>query len=209
MAPKSRRIQSAAVCKRARSLGTVVEKEVQNQVLQDILAILKKNPTWQVQTLQLLQTGMVEQIMLSGEDEQLPGCCTKLKTLSKNKKAKFLKSALPALDRTTLKSIKGAPGVNYDVVERLFYFALAELPGTPITEHNVDAFTKILTERYDLLGKRLELLKLDLSGAAGINWQESGLYEVVLGIPASPGGEAGPAQIMHKPSGLKAPSIAT
>ena len=67
---------------------------------------------------------------------------------------------------------------------------------------------KILADRYGLLGKRLELLKLDLSGAAGINWQESGLYEMVHGIPASPGGEAGPAQIMHKPSGLKAPSIA-
>jgi hypothetical protein len=195
MAPKMRKqcLPKAGLIKRLNAVGASIEADTHNKMLGEIIEHLKKNPDQLEPCHRLCVSGMVKHVGAAREvGKHIPECTTKLGLVSQGLKKRTLKHLMPSLDMTTQAKMKNHDK-NYH--EKLFFFALAETPDTPVTDSTEEGFFETVTRRYQVCGNRLENIRIQENGR--LDWNQGGVYQLVAG-----GG--GFTHVKHVASGVQA-----
>jgi hypothetical protein len=176
MPPKRRQcLPKAGLVKRLNAVGASIENDAKNKMLGEIVEHLKTHPDEVEPCYRLLMSGMV--IHVSGAKEvvaNIPECTTKLGLVSQGLKRRTLAHVFPSLDMTTQGKMKGMDKHFHD---KLFWFAFAEVPETPVTDCTENEFFATMARRYKACGNRLQYIKALADGS--LDWNQGGVYQLV------------------------------
>jgi hypothetical protein len=146
----------------------------------------------------MLQQGYCDPAQVAKQDVELtiPDSNTTLEHLASKVLVPAIHSLHPELFTHPLlaKLRKGRKQLKH-----LFQFLVQEIPSSPVPTHNVADFCSMYKDRYELLGKRGQHLKISDDGC--IDWGKSGTFSLDLGEGQTP-----TKYIVHI-SGTKAPLV--
>ena len=202
MTPK--RLQSASTLNKLASIGKVLDQADAMSIRSQIDAWCDANPDLLGAVWNFMRSGLAGELNSdSGRRTRIATSTTKWGNMSQAAKSKLLRHEVPAYNVSMIRSLKKA---DPKIVNKLFYFMIADVPLSPVDFKYQDEAEAWVTARVDVVGQRLEGLKIDADSK--VDWQGTGVYKIISAKSFDTDGrpeidpEGAQTHVMHTASGL-------
>lgn len=179
MAPKRSTKSDGRAVKKDNSFTKANKQAKQVEINQSLVDLVNRRPSV---AQQILDYGLdlEDKHKTAPENDCWPRNYYRLKQASVTYMTAVLKQCKPDWKESTWTRLRSQPPLQdsgtITALERLFYFATATNPDNPIITNRA-VCTKVLVDRYNQFGKRLDSVVLQENG--WVDWKQTGYYKLV------------------------------